>query len=230
MAAKAGLSQKTMPVAPIVAAQVATRDFVETNSAGLEYGGWGAGDLELFGDKASMFQRALLLNSAGGFKSLGINAGASAVPMQHAYVIPVKRSMSITGVRYVTGTGSGTTGNTVTVTAYTGTSLAAMTKGLTVAAPFTTAATFTQVPFGSSMTVPPGYLVLVFTVTAINSTASPPRMATNSAVAYGGVGLLAPAAGQSLAIYRLASSALPTTLDFTTGWTGDQLPPWMAAY
>jgi hypothetical protein len=155
------------------------------------------------------------------FASFGSVAGNQ----QTSYYLPVTRAFTSTGIRYVTGSSSGT-GNTVTVSIYTGVSLASMTLQKTVTAPFSTTSTLTQVAWGSAVSVPVGLVAIVFTASAVSAT--PGRIATPPNV-NGQTNMASPTVTNAVGASR-ASSTLSSTMDFTTGWTVHTLQPWLSLY
>ncbi|GAB3151761.1 hypothetical protein [Amycolatopsis sp. NPDC004378] len=184
------------------------------------FGGWGEADAQAFGDLVSTMPRSAL-NAAVNFASL--RAGN-----QYAYLIPVTAAFSSTGTRYVTSSSSGTAGNSVTVTAYSGPSQGALTRiSSPAAAPFTTAGAKVDVAWGAAAAVTPNWLALVFTCTAAGAT--PPRLTTPSANNVAGAGFLNPAPGAYTALTR-AATTLPDVMDFTTGWSTTALPAWLSAF
>ena len=195
------------------------KDYVDTTTPSISYGGWGDADVTHFGDYLSTYPRASL-NNAVNFASLASGS-------QYAYLMKATRAFTSTGVRFVTGATSGTSGNTVTVTLYTGASQSSMTLRHTATAPFTTTSTMVQVSWGASPVIAVGWVALVFTVTAAGGT--PPRLMTLSSNNAAGTTFLNPATGSYMAASR-ASTTLSNPMDFTTGWSSSALPPWIAMY
>jgi hypothetical protein len=195
------------------------KDYVDTTTPAISYGGWGDGDVSHFSDLLSTYPRASLNNA--------INFASFAASNQYVYLMKVTRAFTSTGVRFVTGATSGTTGNTVTATLYTGTTQASMTLRHTATAPFTTTSTMVQVAWGASPVIAVGWIAIVFTCTAAGGT--PPRIMTLGNNNAAGASFLNPAAGSYMVASR-ASTTLSNPMDFTTGWTTGALPPWIAMY
>jgi hypothetical protein len=210
---------------PTVAQNPATKNYTDTSTAGLAYGGWGDGDQDVFGDLLSTYPRShfqLLGAATGGTAATNVQSITSG--NQDAFFFYNKRAFTSTGFRFVTGSSSATSGNTVTATIYTGTSLGAMALQKTVSAPFTTTSTFTQVAWGSSVSVPVGWVAVVFTCTA----GTTPKFAAIFAQPYP-ASFINPTTTNVTTLVR-TSSSLPATMDFTTGWSTNTIAPWLALY
>jgi hypothetical protein len=210
---------------PAVSTDGSTKNYTDTTTSAIYYGGWGDADSDVYGDLLSTFPRNyfMLLGAAtGGTATTNVQSISSG--NQNAYLWYNRRAFTSTGFRYVTGSSSATSGNTVTATIYTGTSLAAMVLQTTVAAPFTTTSTFTQVGWGSSVSVPVGWVAVVFTCTA----GATPKFAAVFAQPYGGT-FTNPSGTAAVSIAR-TSASLPSTLDFTSGWSANTIQPWLAMY
>ena len=202
------------------AAPVAASAAASVPASGVSFGGWGGADAQAFGDLVSTLPRTALNNAINHFS---LQAG-----FQYLFLIPVTAEFVSTGIRYVTGLTSGITGATVTVTAYTGTTTAALTRVTNPApAPFTAVSSFTQVAWPSAAQIQPNWLAIVFTCTAVGAT--PPRLMTPAANNAAGSGFLNPGVGIRMAASRI-STALPDMLDVTSGWNPWALPTWLAAY
>lgn len=206
---------------PAVAQNPATKNYVDTTAATIQYGGWGDSDQAIYGDLLSTFPRSMYQFGTPAGASFGSIAGNQ----QTSYYLYANRAFSSTGIRYCTASTSGTS-NTVTISIYTGTSLAAMTLQKTVTGVFSTTSTFVQTAWGSAVAIPVGYVALVFTASAVTSTggkiATPPNV-------NGITNMSSPTVTNSIGAVR-AGTTLPTTMDFTSGWSGNTLQPWLSIY
>lgn len=215
---------------PAVSTDGATKNYVDTTTSALHHNSHPF-DEDIWGDLASTFGRELVM-AGSNWITLGT------VNQQWAFFGYCQRPASSTGIKFFTGSGSaGGSSATVTVSLYTGTSAAAMTKQGTWTAPFTAAAfTEVDVPYGSSITIPTGLVAYVFTCTAVGTAPGGRLMAPlalSSSVAGGGLPggtFLNPVASRPWSLFRTSSTSLPTTMDFTTGWSANTVPAWMTAY
>ena len=210
---------------PLVPTDLSTKNYTDTTTSGISYGGWGDGDVDVYGDLVSTFPRShfMLLGAAtGGTAATNVQSISSG--NQNTYLFYVKRAFTATGFRYVTGSSSATSGNTVTATLYTGTTLGSMSLQTTVSAPFTTTSTFTQVAWGSTYTIPVGWVAIVFTCTA----GTTPKFAAVFGQPYGGA-FTNPSTSNEVSLVR-TSASLPSTMDFTTSWSANNIQPWLAMY
>lgn len=208
---------------PAAAQNPASKNYVDTTTATLVYGGWGAGDFDLYADLLSTYPRTLLqFIPTANHMSIGSVAGNT----QQAILFRIKRAASSTGVRYVTGQAA-QSGQTTTVSLYSGTTPASMTLLATVTAPFSALNTLVQVAWGSAQALPVGYAAIMFT--SNTNVAAPAQLLTPGQVNPAGTGFTAPTASQ-FTIAQRAGTALTTPMDFTTGWTTEALLPWISIY
>lgn len=221
MASRTSLSNPGTATLPSSGSDATSKTYVDTTTPAVNFSGFNTpGDKDAFGDLLATMTR-LQLNNA-------INFASMAAGNQYAYLCKAGRGFGTTGGRYVTGATSGTTGNTVSLSLYSGASQASMALRATVAAAFTTTSALVQAAWGALNAVPDGHWVaFVFTCTAAGGT--PPRLMTPGSNNAAGASFLNPATG-SYTVCTRASTSLPGTLDFTTGWTTGALPAYVAAY
>jgi hypothetical protein len=206
---------------PTAAQNPTSKNYVDTTCAAIAQGGWDDADQALYADLLSTFPRVMYEFGTPAFASFGSIAGNQ----QTSYYLPVTRAFTSTGIRYVTGSSSGT-GNSVTISIYTGVSLASMVLQKTVTGSFGTVSTLTQVAWGSAVAVPVGFVAIVFTASAVSGT--PGRIATPPNV-NGQTNMASPTVTNSVGATR-ASATLSSPMDFTTGWTVHTLQPWISLY
>jgi hypothetical protein len=203
---------------PASAQDAATRNYVDTTTAPTSYGGWGDGDLDCFGDLISTLPRNIL--------SSGSNVMTLLSGSEYMFVLYARRAFTSTGLRYVTGASSATSGNTVSATLYTGTSQGAMTKALaTTTIPFTTTSTYSGQAWSSPIAVPVGWVGIYFVCTA-----GTPKLMTPAINSAAGTFFLNPSSGQRTTVSQ-ATTTVPSTTDLTSSsWISGQLTPWLALY
>lgn len=208
---------------PAGAQNPASKNYVDTSTAAIDYGGWGAGDSALYGDFVSTYPRTLFqFVPTANHMSIGSVAGNT----QQAIMFKVRRAFSSTGLRYVTGQAA-QSGQTTTATLYAGTTPASMALLATVSVPFSALSSLVQVAWGSAQAVGVGYAAVVFT--SNTNVAAPAQLMTPGQVNPAGTAYVAPTASQ-FTIEQRAGTTLSNPMDFTTGWTTEALLPWISIY
>jgi hypothetical protein len=208
---------------PTVAQNAATKNYTDTTTAGISYGGWGDGDSDLFGDLLSTFPRTLMqFVPTANHLSIGSVAGNT----QQAFLFYNKRAFTSTGIRYLTG-GTAQSGQTTTATVFAGASLGSLALLKTVSVAFSATNSLVQTAWGSSAAVPVGWVAVVFT--SNTNVAAPAQLMTAGQVNPGGTGFTAPSGTQYVVAQR-SGTTLANPTDFTTGWTSEALVPWISLY